>query len=258
MRGTVLRAVAAAAALLVAAPALGAVGDVISSFPWPGARNVYRDASYVYCVVDTNTLRRYTVGGSLVGTVTLNGLTAADDADHCVAGAGRMTVIGGGNNLFDYWVSSGSLIRTYAAPPSTTGYGYAPGRAYYFVHSGADVGRYTKAGSLVSSFTVSYSAGPIAVADRFRNRAGNYVVVGSKLGFSATVYTGTGSRVTSFVLPAVTYGCVCGPGAPATHGTTYWCNLRRGTDFYAYQIDLGNTNAAVAPASMGRLKALFR
>jgi hypothetical protein len=240
MRGKILSAVGAAAALLAVAPALGAVGDVISSFPWSGARNVYRDADYVYCIAGTNTLRRYTVGGSLVGTVALSGLTAADDADHCVAGAGRMTVIGGGNRLFDYRVSNGSLIRSYAAPPGTTGYGYSPGRAYYFVHSGADVRRYTKAGSLVSSFTVSYSAGPIAVADRFRDRAGNYVVVGSKLSFYARVYTGTGSLVTSFVLPAVTYGCVCGPGVPSTHGTTYWCNL------------------AVAPASVGRIKALYR
>jgi hypothetical protein len=241
-----------------AAPALGAVGDVISSFPWPSARNAYRDADYVYCVVGTNTLRRYTAGGSLVGTVALNGLTAADDADHCVAGAGRMTVLGGGNRLFDYWVSNGSLISSYAAPPSTTGYGYSPGRAYYFVHSGAYVNRYTRAGSLAGSFPVAYSAGPIAVADRFRNRVGNYVVVGSKLSFYASVYTGTGSLVTSFVVPAVTYGCVCGPGAPTSHGTTYWCNLRMGTDFYAYQIDLGNTNVAVTPASVGKVKALFR
>ena len=246
------------AAAYAATASWGAVGDVISSFPWPNARDAYRDGDYVSCVAGTNTLRRYTVGGSLAGTVALSGLTAADDADHCVAGAGRMTVIGGGNRLFDYRVSDGSLIRSYAAPPGTTGYGYSPGHAYYFVHSGADVRRYTTAGSLVSSFTVSYSAGPIAVADRFRNRAGNYVVVGSKLSFYARVYTGTGSLVTSFVLPAVTYGCVCGPGAPSTHGTTYWCNVRRGTDFYAYQIDLGNTNVAVAPTSAGRIKALFR
>jgi hypothetical protein len=246
------------AAACAAAPALGAVGDVISSFPWPSARDAFRDGDYVYCVVGTNTLRRYTAGGSLVGTVALSGLTAADDADHCVAGAGRMTVIGGGNRLFDYWVSSGSLIRSYAAPASTTGYGYSPGRAYYFVHSGAYVNRYTRAGSLAGSFPVSYSAGPIAVADRFRNRAGNYVVVGSKLSFYASVYTGTGSLVESFIVPAVTYGCVCGPGAPVSHGTTYWCNLRLGTEFYAYQIDLGNTNVAVAPASAGKVKALFR
>ncbi len=254
----VLSLVAAAATLIAAAPALGAVGDVISSFPWPSARDAYRDGSYVYCVVGTNTLRRYTVGGSLVGTVALSGLTAAADADHCVAGAGRMTVLGGGNRIFEYRTSNGSLIRSYAAPPSTTGFAYFPGSAYYFVHSGADVRRYTKAGSLVSSFTVSYSAGPIAATSRFRNRAGNYVVVGSRLSFYAMVYTGTGSLVTSFVLPAVTYGCICGPGAPSTHGTTYWCNLRRGTDFYAYQIDLGNTNVAVAPTSLGRLRALYR
>ncbi len=32
-----------------------------------GARNIYRDANYVYCVVGANTLRRYTVSGSFLG-----------------------------------------------------------------------------------------------------------------------------------------------------------------------------------------------
>ncbi len=246
------------AATSAGASAFGAVGDVISSFPWPNARNAYRDAGYVYCVVGANTLQRYTAGGSLVGTVALAGLTAADDADHCVAGTGRMTVLGGGNRIFDYRISDGSLLRSYAAPASTTGYAYFPGRAYYFIHSGTYVNRYTTAGSFVSSFPVSSSAGPIAATDRFRDQAGVYVVVGSKLSFSATVYTGAGSLVASFLLPAVTYGCACGPGAPSSRGTTYWCNLRMGAEFFAYQIDLGNTNVAVAPASVGKIKALNR
>jgi hypothetical protein len=246
------------AAACAAASAFGAVGDVISSFPWPNARDAYRDGNYVYCVVGTNTLRRYTVGGSLVGTVSLGGLTAAGDADHCVTGAGRMTVLGGSNRIFEYLIANGSLIRSYAAPSGTTGFAYCPGATYHYVHSGAYVRRYTTGGSLVSSFPVNSSDGPIAATDRFRDRAGDYVVVGSRLSFYATVYTGTGSRVRSFVLPAVTYGCVCGPGAPSTHGTTYWCNLRMGTDFYAYQIDLGNTNVALEPASIGKVKTLYR
>jgi hypothetical protein len=246
------------AAACAAAPTFGAVGDVISSFPWPNARNAYRDADYVYCVVGTNTLRRYTAGGSLVGTVALSGLTAADDADHCVAGGGRMTVLGGSNQIFEYRLSNGSLIRSYAAPPSTTGYAYFPAGAYVYVHSETYINRYTTAGSFVSSFQVSYSAGPIAATNRFNDRAGDYVIVGSRIALSASVYTGTGSLVRSFVMPAVTYGCVCGPGAPSSRGTTYWCNLRMGTDFYAYQIDLGNTNAAVTPASIGKIKTLYR
>jgi hypothetical protein len=245
-------------AAFAATTAWGAVGDVISSFFWLEARDIYRDGNYVYCVYGANTLRRYTVGGSLAGNVTLSGLTAAGDADHCVAGSGRMTVLGGGNRIFQYRITNGSLISSYAAPPSTTGFAYCPGGACYYVHSEAEVRRYSTGGSLLSSFPVSYSPGPVAATDRFRDQAGDYIIVGSQLSFYANVYTSSGSLVGSFVLPAVTYGSVCGPGSPSSRGTTYWCNLRMGTDFYAYQIDLGNTNVAVAPASAGKVRALFR
>jgi len=70
------------------------------------------------------------------------------------------------------------------------------------------------------------------------------------------VYTAAGSAVTTFSIPGTTYGCVCGPGYPASFGTTFWCN----SDFggrRAYQLDLGN-GTAVAPVSLGRIRALFR
>lgn len=241
----------------IAAPAFGGVGSVISSFPWSEARNIYRDANYVYSVAGANTLRRYTVGGSLLGTVTLSGLTTPGDADHSPSGPGYFAVIERSSVIYEYVVSSGSFVRSIAAGPGTLGGGYFPGSTYVYIHMSPHVYRFTTAGSLVSSFLVSYSAGPLAATNRFNDVAGDYVVVGSRVSLYATVYTGSGSRVTSFVLPAVTYGCVCGPGAPSSRGTTYWCNLRMGVERFAYQIDLGNATA-VAPASVGRIKALYR
>ena len=41
------------AAAYAATASWGAVGDVISSFPWPNARDAYRDGDYVYCVAGT-------------------------------------------------------------------------------------------------------------------------------------------------------------------------------------------------------------
>jgi len=244
-------------ALFIAAPAFGGVGSVISSFPWSGARNIYRDANYVYSVAGANTLRRYTVGGSLLGTVTLSRLTTPGDADHSPSGPGYFAVIERSSVILEYLVSNGSFVRSIAAGPGTLGGGYFPGGTYVYIHTGTYVYRLTTAGSLVSSFLVSYSAGPLAATNRFNDLAGDYVIVGSRIALSARVFTGTGSFVRSFVMPAVTYGCVCGRGAPSARGTTYWCNLRLGTNYYAYQIDLGNTTA-VAPASVGRIKALFR
>ncbi|NIT36330.1 MAG: hypothetical protein GTN49_07495 [candidate division Zixibacteria bacterium] len=247
-------------AACIAAPAFGGVGSVISSFPWSEARNIYRDGNYVYCVAGANALRRYTVGGSLLGTVTLSRLTAPADADHTPTGPGYLGVIEQSNRLFEYRVANGSFVRSVATGPITLGYAYFPGSTYVYLHRGTYsniVYRCTTAGSVVSSFPVSSSAGTIAATNRFNDVAGDYVVVGSRVALSASVYTGTGSFVRSFVMPAVTYGCVCGPGAPSARGTTYWCNLRMGVERFAYQIDLGNATA-VAPASVGRIKALFR
>ena len=58
--------------------------------------------------------------------------------------------------------------------------------------------------------------------------------------------------------PGGAAGGVCGPGAPASWGITYWCNVRLGLEYYAYQFDIGGTEPAVAPASLGRVKALFK
>jgi hypothetical protein len=247
-------------ALFIAASAFGGVGSVISSFPWSEARNIYRDANYVYSVAGANTLRRYTVGGSLLGTVTLSRLTTPGDADHTSAGPGYLGVVESANSVFEYRVANGSFVRSVSTGSTTLGYAYFPASTYVYVHIGTYsniVYRCTTAGSIVSSFTVGSSAGPLAATNRFNDRAGDYVIVGSRIALSARVFTGAGSFVRSFVMPAVTYGCVCGRGAPSARGTTYWCNLRMGTNFYAYQIDLGNTTA-VAPTSIGKIKALYR
>ena len=257
MKREVFALVLGAAALCAVVPASAVVGDVVSSFAWPGALNAYRDASYVYCVAGVNTFRTYTVNGSLVRTVSLSRLTDAGDADHSPTGPGYFAVIERSSVIFEYVVSNGSFVRSIEAGPGTLGGGYFPGSAYVYVHVRPYVYRFTTAGSLVGSFLVSYSAGPIAATDRFDARAGDYVIVGAQTAGNTMVYTGAGSVVTTFNVPAATYGCVCGPGYPPSYGTTYWCNLAVGSSRYAYQIDLGNA-VAVAPASVGKVKALFR
>jgi hypothetical protein len=248
---------AAGVLLYAVVRAFAGVGDVVSSFAWPGALNAYRDASYVYCVAGVNTLRTYTVSGSLTGTVPLAGLTSAGDADHSPSGPGYFAVIERSSVIYEYLVSSGSFVRSITGGPNTVGGGYFPGSSYVYIHVRPYVYRFTTAGSLVGSFLVSYSAGPIAATDRFNARAGDYVIVGAQTAGNTMVYTGAGSVVTTFTVPGGTYGCVCGPGYPPSYGTTYWCNLAVGSSRYAYQIELGN-GTAVAPASVGKIKALYR
>ncbi|NIT36332.1 MAG: hypothetical protein GTN49_07505 [candidate division Zixibacteria bacterium] len=241
-----------------AAPTVAGVGDVISSFKMDGARNIYRDANYVYCVVGANTLRRYTVGGSLVGTVALAGLTRPGDADHSPLGPGYLAVIEGSNWIFEYRIANGSLVRSTSAGPSTLGYAYFPGGAYFYTHTGASVYRYTTSGSLVNKFDVPYSATEIAATNRFNDKAGEYVIVATRSMGRTYVYTGAGGIVTTFTIVAAPSGCVCGPGTPYTPKTTYWCNVPMGASRFAYQFDLANKNVAVAPASLGKIRALYR
>ena len=251
--------VTAGAVLFAAAtPALAGVGDVISSFKMDGARNIYRDANYVYCVFGANTLRRYTVGGSLVGTVALAGLTNAGDADHSPLGPGYLAVIEGSNRIFEYRIANGSLVRSISAGPSTVGYAYFPGGAYFYTHTGASVYRYTTSGSLVNKFDVAYAATEIAATDRFDDKAGEYVIVATRSLGRTYVYTGAGGIVTTFTIAAPPSGCVCGPRAPYTPRTTYWCNVPVGANRFAYQFDLGNKNVGITPTSLGKIRALYR
>lgn len=249
--------VVVATALAVAAPALAGIGDVIGSFRMDGALNIYRDADYVYCVAGTNTLRRYTVNGSLVGTVALAGLTTPGDADHSPLGAGYVGIVERSDRVYHYRISDGSFVASMMIGPGTIGYAYFPDSRYFYTHTGPFVYRYTTTGSFVNSFAVAYSATEIAAASRFDDNAGEYVIVATR-STSTMVYTGAGSAVRSFNAPGGPAGCVCGPGTPYTPKTTYWCNVPAGGGRFAYEIDLGNKNVGVAPTSLGKIRALCR
>ncbi len=252
--------VAAGAALFAAAvPAFAGVGDVISSFQWSGAQNIFRDGDYVYCVVGANTLSRYTAGGSLVGTVALPGLTTPGDADHSPLGPGYLAVLEGEDRIYEYRVSDGSFVRSRPARPRTLGYSYFPGGLYYYLRVGMYIYRYTTNGSLVSSIPIPWSStSTIAATARFNDAGGEYIVAGGIGAGQTYVFTGTGQTVKIFRTPGVLDGCVCGPGSGYTAKTTYWCNIAFGTDRFAYEIDLGNKNVGLAPTSFGKIKGLYR
>jgi len=98
------------------------------------------------------------------------------------------------------------------------------------------------------------------VADRWAGVDNEYVI--TQYGNSSfAVYTPGGSLVTIFPngSPGV-YGIAVDPGYPSSYGPTLW-----GIDYYSgycYQIDLGNGDGTdqtnVTPASLGKVKALFR
>jgi hypothetical protein len=248
--------------VVAAACAWGQVGSVISSFAWPGTNNVYRNGNYVFGVSGTNTLQVYNVNGSMVRTGSLTGLVSPGDADHSVKGTGHLAVLDGHTLLRDYVISTGSLASS-TSIPSADAYGYIPGSSYLYLADSGHVYRCTTGGSAVSSFTFPGAyVGGVGATSTFNGKEGEYVVVtvwaygyDGDVGF---VYTSSGAPVATFDVPGMTYGCVCGPGHPAGFGTTLWCNAQvSGVGRYVYQINLGN-GTAVEPASLGRVKAVFR
>jgi len=258
-------ALGVAAAWAAAAPfSFAALGSTISSFylsgtAQPYALGIYRNATYVYGVLYSSGgtyLRSYTTSGTPVGSITLGG--GVRDPGHSQLGAGYM---GGVDNsrVVHYDISTGSRIASFSVASGARAYDYIPGGPYVYVATDRTVYCYTTAGSLVRAFPVSSYVGGLAATRDLNNRAGEYIVLGPwSSGMPAYVYSGVGSLLRSFVVVGTTNGCVAGAGAPRTYGTTYWCNQYIGSGLYAYQIDLGNTNAAVAPTSVGKIKALFR
>jgi hypothetical protein len=266
---------AAALAALAAAAALAAPGDVISHFSlsgniYPVGAAMYRDATYAYGIYDAGPggeIWRHTPAGSFLSSFTLPGATEPVDASPCHLGAGYLMVLDEGTTLRAYHVASGSLLGSVPIPmASADGLAYGASGYYYGSYNNY-IYRSTTDGSIVSSFSGGSDAGTLAAADRFAGLAGDYVIVNPKSqGIHPTrVYTGAGSFVASFTFsgpyPSMDYryGAVAGQGYPASFGTTMWVVLRE--DFIvrkAYQIDLGNAAAAIAPASLGSVKALFR
>jgi hypothetical protein len=266
---------AALAAALAGAAAFAVPGDVISHFSlsgniYPVGAAMYRDATYAYGIYDAGPggqLRRFTPAGSLLASFILPGATRPLDAGACHLGAGYMIVLDGGTRLLAYHVATGSLLGSLPVPATADGLTYGRTSGYYYGSANNYIYRITTAGSLIGSFSGGPDAGTLAATGRFAGQAGEYVIVNPKArGVHPTrVYTGAGSFVSSFTFSGpfptmdLRYGAVAGDGFPSSHGTTMWLVLR--TDFIwrsAYQIDLGNAGAAVVPASLGAVKALFR
>ncbi|MEE8640157.1 MAG: hypothetical protein V3T41_07085 [bacterium] len=251
---------------VLAAAVWAGVGDVISSFRATYgtlyAGGVYRDDTYVYVAFYTTGLfqyymKKYTPAGSYVGVIALGPAWhwPLTDADHSRRGAGYVTIATDANVLFTFDLSTGYRVESInLGLYDIWGYAYRSGARYAFASEDSSqfIFKYDASWSVVSSFRWG---GALAATDRYKGRPGDYVIVDST---PARVYTGDGSLVGTFPngRDVIGRGCVCGRGYPASWGTTYW-RYEGWSECWVYQIDLGNTTA-VAPASVGRIKALYR
>lgn len=259
------------AILAVAAQvAYGEVGSVISSFrvnviyPPEMTAGVYRDASYVYIVVydygENFYLYSYNPDGTRASTVDLGLLPfgPADPpyaSDHSVLGAGYVSFPFGGGYLLTYSTSTGSLVESIQREPKFRDYAFIPGGRCIYVGLDGVLYRMTRAWSVVNSFPYFDSLG--AATEDFNGGHGQYILTES-FGTTVCVYTGAGSLVSTFPVMHSGKDPCCGPGYPPSYGVTYWRFIKSGeSDGWCYQIDLGGATA-IAPASLGKVKALFR
>jgi hypothetical protein len=257
------------------------VGSVISSFhmregPARWVAAVYRDQDYVYGVLEYGPsdyeyrLVTFNVDGSVVASVPLEYVPGQGhepliwlrDADHSTLGAGYVGLLGTGHIYrvygLDFDVETGSFVRRFNTLDIGTAYAHIPGGNYIYIGETYPnhILRLTTSGSFVSSFRPRDVCDVLAATDYFEGRYGAYLITyGGGSGLYHHIYTDDGSLLDSFWLGpfAMISGGVCGPGYPSDYGITYWCI----DGSWCFQIDLAN-GVAVAPASVGKVKALFR
>ena len=245
--------------------------EVINSFPLANvspaqARGVYYPYEYPYDTIyvishespGVNYLHKFVSGGSHVSSFLLRGASVAGDADRAPDEYSKsyFSVVDVGTNDVKIYNVEGSLIGTlFPAPADTVAVGIG-GHSYNYVYlgtAGGVINRYTGNGVFLGSFSTGIEIRDLAGAGAFANDWGNYALLGPNQP-SGTVYAYEyGARPAgSFALPG-DRNC----GAMAYNYTMYWCLREDANGLWAYQVFLGR-GMAVAPASLGRVKALFR
>jgi hypothetical protein len=230
--------------VLVAAAAWGAFGDVISSFAGPGATPLALawDGQYLWCTTQTPdcTFRLNPANGSVISSYvtgfgySARGLTWANSS------------IYDGNDTPNYINrrnTSGSIMSSFGTTAFYGGLAYDGTNLWATSTSPHTFWEYTTAGSLVDSFSVTfYPFDP--------GCDGTYLYCGTyQPAHSIYKLTTTGSIVTSAAAPSdFPWGC-------CYDGTNLWISTTSGTNAI-WKLDAGNTG--IAPASLGKVKAVYR
>lgn len=241
-------ALGAAFVFAAAAPALGAFGDVVASFPvgstviplaaawtgtYPVGTNNHASGDHLW--------RVYTTGGSVVSSFA----SPDNSCNYGAAYVGRSRYWGGSQTLDRIFLfdAGGSVVSSFSA---SNPYGIAWDGTYLWWLGTQDVfRRCTSTGSVVSSFTNA------TIADgRDLGWDGTYLWCPDATDDYVYRLTTAGSITASFRAPNdLTYGC-------AYDGTYLWLTGISGSPDYFYRVDI--RISAVSPASFGKVKAVFK
>lgn len=268
----------------LAGQAAATVGSIVGSFslpyqlpsvtPWA----IYRDPDWVYAAYylfpGYNELRRYTATGSFVSSVRLPSTQAFTDACHCHLGLSYFGLVNSSEKRL-YFLNKTTGVAT-ASFPAEGPAGYHPDTVLwdgdkYYVSDGYRANAfnmYTPAGSLIGSWeavgwpSTMYTNAASAFSRSALQRRGRFLIastatVGQP---SCIIDMDTGSLLATWYMGdhSRAYGSVVGDAYPASFGAAYWVIWANG-GIWALQVDIEGRGAAnVLPASVGKIKAIYR
>ncbi len=244
--------------------------SIISSFRMSGATVPYARGIYTgggsslgaifYEGTGRHSFRIFTSTGSLTASYPMAGGVRLGDADLPPEGyTGYLAVVDEGSHELKAYGMTGSfyrVIRTLAADVVAYARG---GHVIDYLYLGTRTGvirRYTPAWSFLNSFATGVPTADLAAGRGYNEYWGNWVILGpSRAPAAIRAYRGeAGSFYGSFALPG---NASCGAIYSGRGRTTMWCLRNLGTAIWAYELDTGPL-MAVEPASLGKVKALFK
>ncbi len=261
----------AAVALFFVAAAFSYPPEVTSSFPLPAvapaeARGVYYPYEHPYDTIyvishespGVNYLHKFVSKGSHVSSFLLRGASVLGDADNAPDGYSSyyFSVVDMGTNDVKIYTVEGSLVGTlFPAPPETVAVGIG-GHSYNYIYLGTSDGviyRYWGQGVFAGSFSTGIEIYDLAGSGAYAYEWGNHVLLGPKRPSKIVyAYNYAGRLAGGFELPGMR-----NRGAMAYDYRFYWCLREDADGLWAYHVYLGQ-GMAVEPASLGRVKALFK
>ena len=260
-------ALAAAVALIFVSAAFSVPPEILSSFPLtgatpPGPCGIHSDRDSVFVISYTgpgeNYLYEFSLQGSFVSSLRLPGADAITETD-CLPypyHQDYFSALDAGTRDVKIFRTTGSLVGTFMAAPADAVAIGVGGRDAYYVYLATRAGlirRYSSGGSFLNSFNTGIDVRDLAASGGYDQRWGNFVQVAPR-GQPGPIYSyrSTGSLEGSFALPGT--GNL---GAEAIDTSFYWCLRRVNTRLWVYEVFLGG-GMPVEPASLGKVKALFR
>ena len=232
-------------------------GSYLGQWPVPGVGGVDVSPSGVVYVTNGGGVQYYTPTGSLIGS--WGGLSAYDVA---VASTGNVYVVERRAYRVTYYTSTGSFLGKWGTSGSgpgqfwgTEGIGVGPNdtvyvtdvtlnRVQYFTSSGSFLGTWGKNEQFDEPYGIDVStSGVVFVADTYNHCVQYFTSTGSYLG----IFGGVGEGPGQFVLD---YDVAVSPSGTRVYVTDQL------NDRVQYFDD--KASAAVAPESLGKVKALFK